>query len=122
MSNYYRYEDTGVFCHFFISSFKKREYSGKYEGAKEILESTVPVYLNEKVSGIEETMVGNKEGYYVKVTGQRGTNYYYTVEGTNYIFKIEYEIDDYDNDDRGDIDTNICYNSLDSFINSIVVK
>ena len=121
-SMYYDYKDDFVYCDIRIRSYDKETYDDDFKDAKEMLKNTTYAYLSETVGEVEEVVIGNKTGYRVMITSPKETNYYYGVESTKYIYKIEYEIRDYKNGDRPDLETNKCYTSLDKFIESVQVK
>lgn len=89
-----------------------------YKSPQEILEKVVNFTLADEVSKIQELDLSVK-GKQLTIKGEDETNYYYSIESSNYYYLINYEITDYKNGDREDATTNKCITSREKIIDTI---
>lgn len=110
----YSYKENSVYCDLSVINYDKRY----YKSPDEILERFVSFTLADEVSGIQELDLSVK-GKQLIIKGEDETNYYYSIESSNYYYLINYEITDYKNGDREDATTNKCITSREKIINTI---
>ncbi len=114
----YSYSNNNVYCNFAVHSYKKEYYDDFEEWFKE----RIIINLNDKVSELKQVDVNGKTLLNINKENVNEKSYYYGISSSNYNYFIEYEISDYMNGDREDINDNLCYNSLNKIISSINVK
>ncbi len=117
-SRYYRYYDNDVYCNLSVSA----DESTIYGDFKEWFANSVHFNLNDKVSELKEITINGNEMYYVDKKSKNSTVYYYGVKSSNYYYSITYTLNDYENGDRADIETNLCYTAKNQIINTVKVK
>ena len=117
-SKYYNFESDGIYCSFFIDAD-----DGKYrDDLKKWFSGRIYYSLNDEIGELKELTINDSKMYYIDKKSNYSTEYYYGISSSNYYYFITYRITDYDNGDREDIDSNLCYNSKDEIISTIKVK
>ena len=117
-SRHYSYYDNDVYCNLNIES----DDSSIYDDFKDWFMNSVHFNLSDKISELKEITINGHEMYYVDKKSKNSTVYYYGVKSSNYYYSITYTLNDYENGDRADIDTNLCYTAKDKIISTIQVK
>lgn len=117
-SRYYNYNDNSVYCSFSINVTEKDYYDDINDWFKE----NIRINLNDKVSELKEVVINNTKMLYIEKKSKGSLDYYYGVETPSYFYLLKYNIDDYENGDRSDLDYNYCYNAKDKIIASVNVK
>ena len=110
----YSYSKNSIYCDLSVSNYDKKY----YKSPQEILEKVVTFTLADEVSGIQELDLSVK-GKQLIIKGEDETNYYYSIESSNYYYLFDYEITDYKNGDREDATTNKCITSREKIIDTI---
>jgi hypothetical protein len=116
----YSYSEDSLYCYLTISSYEKEYYDDFEEWFKE----RIVFNLNDKVSDLEQLNVnGNNILHINRVRNKENSkNSYYGLSSKNYYYFINYDITDYLNGDRENMDDNLCYNAIDEIISSIKLK
>lgn len=117
-SRYYRYSDNSVHCSFYVSVDEK-DY---YDDFSDWFKSRIRFNLNDEVSELKEVTINNQKMLYIEKKSKGSLEYYYGVESAKYFYLLTYNIDDYENGDRNDLDSNLCYNAKDRIIESVNIK
>jgi len=117
-SKYYDYEENNVNCTISFSASDKSIYKNKEDWFK----GTFTFTLNDKVSDLKEEEINGNKVLFIEKKSEKVTDYYYGFESTNYYYLINYNIYDYKDGDREDIDTNKCFTLRENIISSVKLK
>lgn len=117
-SRYYRYRENDVSCSL---SFHVDE-KDYYDNLEEWFKDQIRFNLNDEIGKLEEIDLNHSKALYIDKKSRGSFDYYYGVESEDYYYLVTYNIYDYKYGDRADIDSNLCYNSKDKIVNTIIVK
>lgn len=114
----YRYNSKEAYLDIEVSTVEK----SLYKDADNYIKERVIIKLTDKVSELKEIEINGIKMHTVTVESKNDTTYYYSMETTNYIYLFEFQISDYKNGNREDIDTNPCFTTKEKVLYSIKLK
>ncbi|MBQ8131479.1 MAG: hypothetical protein IJ193_03220 [Bacilli bacterium] len=112
------YDNNSVYFNLDITAREK----SYYKTAEEFLKDEVYFSLDDEVGELKEEEINGIKMVTLEAKKKYGDEYYYSMESSNYIYFFKFNIRDYEDGDREDIDSNPCLTAKNKILYSIKLK